>query len=483
MALGYAVGYKLSENWFSAEDQGASFFPPAGLTLGALVLLARRQWWIVLAAAGIAELALDLDNGTRFLACLGLVLANVGEHFVGALLLTSIVAVVDLRRARDLGLFLLCAVVAAPVVGATVAATTFVVLLDGSGWIRFALEWWSGDGLGVLVVGSALIALRPLPRLSRPRAVEATALAAAAAVSTAVVFQHGWFELLYVPMAVLLVVAFRVGTAGVAITGAAVAFIAAGAAAEAKDFWSVLDVTPANRALYLQLGLAVVITAALALAAEISERERIAAELARSETARALALERAELYESERAARLRAELLEQNAAHLVEAKTVEDVARSAIADLGLTGVEVASVGIRDGEVVRMIATSGIDADLQRRYPELPLDAGFLMSTVIRTGEAISIPSGEEYERRFPDGSDVRRAARLESAIGGATTRERWRDNGRACHQRPRAGCVRRGACDPDPGAREAVWPRSRAGSTTGPGRQGDGRCRAAGPAR
>jgi serine/threonine-protein kinase RsbW len=416
VALGYAVGYELAQSWFSAEDQGASFFPPAGLTLGALVLVARRQWWVVLAAAGLAELVLDLDSGTRFLACLGLVLANVTEPLVGALLLGSVVAFVDLRRTRHLAAFLVCAVAVAPLVGAAIAATTFVVLLEGAGWGRFALEWWSGDGLGVLVVGSALIALRPLPRLTGRRAAEATVLGSAAVLSTAVVFQYGWFELVYVPIALLLVVAFRVGTAGVAITGAAVAFIAAGAAAEAKDFWAVLDVSPANRVLYLQLGIAVVIAAALALAAEISEREGIARELARSELERGLALERAELYESERAARLRAELLEQNAAHLVEATTIDAVALSTIADLAPTGYESASLAVLEGEVVRLVATSG-DGDLQQRHSELPLSAGLLLSTVCRTGETISVASWDEYARRFPAEADVTRAAGVGSALG------------------------------------------------------------------
>ena len=32
---GYVIGYKLAQDWFSAEDQGASFFPAAGVTLGA----------------------------------------------------------------------------------------------------------------------------------------------------------------------------------------------------------------------------------------------------------------------------------------------------------------------------------------------------------------------------------------------------------------------------------------------------------------
>ena len=37
VAAGYAVGYELAKHWFSAPSQGASFFPPAGLTLAALL--------------------------------------------------------------------------------------------------------------------------------------------------------------------------------------------------------------------------------------------------------------------------------------------------------------------------------------------------------------------------------------------------------------------------------------------------------------
>jgi serine/threonine-protein kinase RsbW len=417
VAGGYVVGYELAQNWFSAEDQGASFFPPAGVTLGALVLVARRQWPVVLGAAALAEGVLDLQSGLALDATLGLILANTAEPLVGALLLTSFVPLVDLRRTRDLTAFLLFAVILAPVVGATIAATTFVALLDGSDWTRFALEWWSGDGLGVLVVGSAIIALRPLPRLRRRQLVEASALAAAAIVTTSAVFVYGWFELVYVPIALLVVIAFRVGTAGVAITGAAVAFIAAGAAAEAREFWDILDVTPANRVLYLQLGLAVVISAALALAAEIAQRERIAGELARTESEKKAALERASLYEAERAARARAELLERNAVHLAEAVTVEDVSRSTLEDLGVAGIEIAVVGVLDGDAIRPVATTGLSEELTARYRSIPAETPGLLAATLRANDTIAVSSAEEYVTRFPDGASVRNETGVESIIG------------------------------------------------------------------
>ena len=158
-AATYVLGYELASNWFSAENQGASFFPSAGVTLAALVLVPRRQWPIVLAAAATAELALDLANGVGVLASAGYTLANVAEPLVGALLLTTLVASIDLRRPRDLAAFVGCAAMVAPIVGAVIAASTFVFVAGNNGWARFAFEWWSGDGLGVL--SEQVLAVRP----------------------------------------------------------------------------------------------------------------------------------------------------------------------------------------------------------------------------------------------------------------------------------------------------------------------------------
>jgi serine/threonine-protein kinase RsbW len=364
VGAGYVLGYKLASEWFSAEDQGASFFPAAGVTLAALVLVPRRQWPIVLAAAATAEFFLDLSGGSSALASAGYTLANVAQPLAGALLLTAVVARPDLRRTRDLAAFIGCAVLFAPVVGAAIAALTWSVVDDRSGWARFAFEWWSGDGLGILVVAGALLSLRFAPRLAARRIVEGALLAGLAIAATAVVFEFGWFEFVYLPVALLVVLAFRVGTTGVAVTSAVVAFVAAGATAEAQDFWQSVDISPANRILYLQLALGIIIASVLALAAEIAGRERIAVELARSESEREAAVERAALAEREQRARIHAESLGRSAALFARTATVPEVAESAAAVLSEWGADQAAFYVVDGEQLIEEAASGPDEGLR-----------------------------------------------------------------------------------------------------------------------
>jgi serine/threonine-protein kinase RsbW len=449
VAAGYALGYELASNWFSAEDQGASFFPAAGVTLAALVLVPRWQWVYVLGAAGATELTLDVVHGTDVAASIGYALANTVQPFVGATLLLAFTTRVDLRRTRDLAAFLGCAVIVAPLVGGAIAATNFVLVDGNSGWARFAFEWWSGDGLGVLVVGAAILSLPTTPRLPARRWIECWVGAALAVGATAVVFDLGWFEFVYVPVALLVVLAFRVGTTGVALTSALVAFVAAGATAEAQDFWQAIDVSPANRILYLQLALAVIVSAVLALAAEIAERERIAVDLARSESERAAAVERLVLYEAERTARERAELLERNAAHLAAAATVDEVATSTVDDLTTAGIPIVGVEAlrEDGEraFVSVLAVTGLPTELVSAFEDYPLEAHTPGAEAIRTGRPVEIASGGEYDRRFPGTAEYRRQRQSESvfavpmrsaagviigAVSGATPEPEWFDDAR-----------------------------------------------------
>lgn len=414
VATGYVVGYKIAQHWFSPENQGASFFPPAGVTLAALVLVSRRQWPVVLAAAASAELVLDLERGTSAFATVGLVLANVAEPLVGALMLTSVAAVVDLRRIRDLTAFLICAVIVAPVVGAAIAATTWVLALDGSDWFRFALEWWSGDGLGVLVVGAAIISLRSRPRLSQRRLAEAVLLAALAVIGTTAVFRFGWFEIVYLPIALLVVIAFRIGTTGVAITAALVAFDAAGATSEVRQFWDAVDISPANRVLYLQLALGVIIAATLLLAAEIAERERIAVELTRAESERIAAVERAQLFDAERAARQRAEILEGHASRLAGAVTVAEVAETTITDLRSVGVSSAWVQLVDSHSIELLAHLEVPDENVALYRRYPLETATPPTEAARTGRMVDIRTGADLDARYPAAAVGRARLKFES---------------------------------------------------------------------
>jgi serine/threonine-protein kinase RsbW len=418
VAGGYALGSELAFSWFGADGTSSSFFPAAGVTLAALVVVAKRQWPIVLVAAGSAEFLIDLSHDLSAEASAGYVLANLTQPVVGATLLLAVAPLVDLGRTRDLAAFIAYAVILAPAVGGALGATTYVVIDGGEGWARFAAEWWVGDGLGVLVVAGAILAhwSTSAPVLTRRRALEGLVFAATGVLSALAVLRLDWFALVYVPIALLVVMAFRVGTRGVALMGAALAFVVAEATAEGHTFWNSLDISPATALVYLQLGMAVVIVSALALASEIAQRERIAGALARTEAEKSAALERASLYEAERAARETAELLERSASHLAEAVTGDDVARATLDDLASSGA-IAVIGVLEGDTLRTITTSGVADELESRTRSLTTESPGVLEATLRANDTIVVASADEYERRFPDGADVSSETPVESMLG------------------------------------------------------------------
>lgn len=292
IAAAYAAGSWLSYSWFGADGLTASFFPAAGVTLGAMALLGRRSWPVVLAAAFTAEVLVNLSHGMPPGPSLGYGVANTVQPLVGALVLASLTAgPPNIGRSRDLVAFLGAGVVIGPFVGGLLGAATFTAFDSGTGFARFAGEWWVGDGLGVLVVGGGILswhAASGRPRTTR-RIVETAALTVIAAAATAVSFGFGVAALGYVSLVALMAAGFRVGTRGVALAGTAVAFIAAQALASGRGAFDVIELSSSNALIYFQLALAVLVATAYAVAAEVGERERGAGERRAAERFQALA--------------------------------------------------------------------------------------------------------------------------------------------------------------------------------------------------
>ena len=124
----YTAGALLTYLAFS--DSFFFLFLPAGVTLSALVLTDRRQWPWILGAVAAMEILVDtvlVDESRRLpllMAC-GLAVANVAEPLVGASLLRRFVpGRPDLLRMRQLVAFLLCSVLAGPLVGGLIGGTT-----------------------------------------------------------------------------------------------------------------------------------------------------------------------------------------------------------------------------------------------------------------------------------------------------------------------------------------------------------------------
>ncbi|HZA58942.1 MAG TPA: MASE1 domain-containing protein, partial [Solirubrobacterales bacterium] len=155
----YALGSQMAFQWFDADGFSATFFPASGVTLSALALTAARRWPVVLAAVFTAEVLMDVAHDIPAAASIGYAFANVCEPLIGATLLRRFVHTPDLSRTRDLFVFLSCAVVVGPAVGGVIGATNYVTVAGGTEpWGDFMTQWWIGDGLGVLVVASAVLA-------------------------------------------------------------------------------------------------------------------------------------------------------------------------------------------------------------------------------------------------------------------------------------------------------------------------------------
>lgn len=75
VALAYGAGSIVAFWWFDALGIGPSFYPPARVTLAALVLLPKRDWVAVILGAALAEGSIDRWQGLGILTP-GYVLAN-----------------------------------------------------------------------------------------------------------------------------------------------------------------------------------------------------------------------------------------------------------------------------------------------------------------------------------------------------------------------------------------------------------------------
>lgn len=412
VASGYALGSQLAFTWFGADGVSASFFPAAGITFAALVLVAKRQWWVVLAAAGVAEFSVDVWHDIGGAASAGYVLANLTQPVVGALLFLAFIEHVDIGRTRDLAGFLAFGVVVGPAVGGAIGATTFV-LDGGESWARFVGQWWVGDGLGVLVVGGAILSLRSdIARpVTRRLGLEALVLTVAGMLTAVAVLRADWFALVYVPIALLVVMAFRVGTRGVALMGAALAIVVAESTAEGHTFWESLDVSPKTALVYLQLGMGVVVASVLALAAEIAQRERAASALGRAEEEQRATAERMTLFDAERAARERAELLERRAselqsltAELAAASTTHDVAQVVVSRFVPTigGVRGSIFALDDDGVLRVIGHDSNPEEVIGAFQQIGLDDPLPPADALRLREPVLLDDVEMFRDRYPE---------------------------------------------------------------------------------
>lgn len=272
--IGYVVGAYFAFYLLDLSGLGAVFFVPAGITSAALLLSDRRQWPFVLAAAFVAEIYVDLDQGGfSLLTVIGFALANTIEPVAGAIVATrGERRLIDVRRRWDLFGFFAGAVIIGPAIGGAIGA--FTVSMNGG---PFRSMWWSwslGDSLGVLVVGGLLMTALTFDRRSI-NWVESVALIG---LTTAFGFFLHWVTDLpigFLAVVPLVVISARLGSLAAAVT--TVIIVAVAVTAWIPEDATVAGMDGPRGILLVKLQLWAMAAAGLLVAAESSERQSASA--------------------------------------------------------------------------------------------------------------------------------------------------------------------------------------------------------------
>jgi integral membrane sensor domain MASE1 len=155
-AASYAAGSRLALAFIEASGLSSVFFIPAGVMAAFLLRVRVRHWWAILLAAGAVEALMDFDAGYSREATAGYVAANLVGPIVGAIIVKSRCPTFDMARLRDFGWF----VAGSVIIGTSVAAAIGAGVAGSLGESHFPTQfwqWWLGDALGVILVGSAIL--------------------------------------------------------------------------------------------------------------------------------------------------------------------------------------------------------------------------------------------------------------------------------------------------------------------------------------
>jgi PAS domain S-box-containing protein len=270
----------LAADWLTSQaSEFSTFWPAAGLYLGALLLFDRRAWPGFVAAAAVGGLVASAIIGRRpTLAASGAV-ADAVEAILAAVLIQRVVrGLPRMWRLRDLLAVILLGAGAAAAVAALLGGAAVSVIRQVP-FLPEARDWWTGDALGILVVTPLVLAwggtdaAEPSPVRRRPLEF-ATLILSALGVSWAVFHEAPRGELgqTYLVLPVFVWAALRFGPSGVTASGAALAAAGAWATAWGAQLAGAKALAPDSAPVQLYLALA--ISTALVLAAEVAGRQR-----------------------------------------------------------------------------------------------------------------------------------------------------------------------------------------------------------------
>ncbi|MEY2446022.1 MAG: hypothetical protein QOE00_2602 [Ilumatobacteraceae bacterium] len=199
----------------------AGFWPPAGVSLAAMILLPVRRWgWVVVGIAATTVVVLVFWK-VPLVPSLWWLVGNCVEPAFGAYILRRFRSSRWMTRGRLMMVFLVSAVVMAPMIGAAIGSVG-TVLGFGTPWLSAWRDWVLGDALGILVVVPLLVTYTARGRVRRTRR-ETVGLSAIVMVAIALAFAdigaNGAALLPYLILVGLIWAGMRFGTSAAAAAG------------------------------------------------------------------------------------------------------------------------------------------------------------------------------------------------------------------------------------------------------------------------
>ncbi|WP_179468077.1 SpoIIE family protein phosphatase [Mycolicibacterium vinylchloridicum] len=387
VALPYLAGSVLSWQTFGAGI-GPAFFPPAGVTVAAMLLNRRALWPVIVAAIVVAELAVDMRYGAALGTSIGFAVANSVEPLVGAsLVLAWCKGPPDLRERADLARFVAGAMILGPLVGGVIGGVTAAITNDV--WSTIAvLHWWAGDGVGVLLIGAPILLWRFQSHLLRARILDTVGVLVAMGGLTVVSFRLELPPALFL-LPVMAWAALRLDMIGAVLGGGVLAFTANAMANAGYTTFESLDLRAPGQLAIGQAFIAVVVLVAMLTAQEAAGR-----------------VTAVQQRQAERRERARLETLSNLGQLLSGAFTQNQIGDAVLGQvINDAGAQALAVGLVNDEGTKLewVAMGGYPEFVANQVAEgVALGDATAATDTVRTGQPVVIRTVAEYRRRYPD---------------------------------------------------------------------------------
>ena len=252
----------------------------SALLIGALIRLPRRRWLAALSMCGAASFLATGLFGMGWAAAPFFVLVNMLEAVTGAWLMRHYRAGGRALESLDwLVRFILAVGIAAPLAAGLVAIGWMAI--HGEPLLGHFLSFFYGHSLGNLTFTPlALLVIGPGARKAtwralRSRSGDAVILLPLLLVTTLTVFLQHRLPLLFLPIVPIMLIAFRTGREGAALSVAILAMVGGPLTAAGMGPTLLVDGSLAFRLLFFQFFLATTVLTVLPLTAELQQRRRL----------------------------------------------------------------------------------------------------------------------------------------------------------------------------------------------------------------